>query len=216
MTDEASTPSALGRAGSVRPFALGFGAAALASWLLLRGVTGGPPGPVEYVPGTPLPSTGAASGATPSVAAAPSGSASSGVVVQVLGEVRRPGLVTLPVGSRVADAVRAAGGLVPGGGTGGLNLARALVDGEQVVVAHDTVVATPAAAGGAQAAGSVVDLNTATAAELDSLPGVGPVTAGRIVDWRTAHGRFASVDQLREVSGIGPRTLDRLRPYVRV
>jgi competence protein ComEA len=111
--------------------------------------------------------------------------------------------------------VRAAGGLVAGGGTGSLNLARLLVDGEQVVVSRTTVSSPVGDRSGATGA-AVLDLNAATAAQLDAVPGVGPVIAGRIVDWRTAHGRFASVDQLREVAGIGARTLDRLRPYVRV
>ena len=192
--------------GSWRPFVLGVGAASLAAWVLLRGVTGGAPGPVEYVAGTPLPSAGTSSpGAAPTAA---------GVVVQVLGQVRHPGLVTLPTGSRVADAVRAAGGLATGGSSGSLNLARTLVDGEQIVVSPDSSAGP--AGGSTSGAASIIDLNTATAAQLDAIPGVGPVLAGRIVDWRTAHGRFTSLDQLRDVSGIGARTLDRLRPYVRV
>lgn len=116
------------------------------------------------------------------------------VVVSVAGRVRRPGLVRLPAGSRVDDAVRAAGGATVGVGT--LNLARRLVDGEQVLVG------VAGAAAGATAAG-LLDLNAATADQLDGLPGIGPVLAERIVDWRTEHGRFASVDQLREVPGIG-------------
>jgi competence protein ComEA len=143
------------------------------------------------------------------------------VVVQVIGEVRRPGLVRLLAGSRVADAVAQAGGVRPGGGTGGLNLARVVVDGEQIVVSAAVPVATggsvsdgPGPPGGASS--EVVDLNTATLTDLDGLPGVGPVMAGRILDWRTAHARFASVDQLREVSGIGAKTFERLKPHVRV
>jgi competence protein ComEA len=145
--------------------------------------------------------------------------------VQVLGEVRHAGLVSLPAGSRVADALQAAGGLVRGGGSGGLNLARLVVDGEQIVVAHDTPsVAGPGGSSTASGVGTsgaggtdaVVDLNAATVSDLDALPGVGPVMAGRILEWRTAHGRFASVDQLREISGIGARTFARLQPHVRV
>lgn len=122
------------------------------------------------------------------------------VVVAVSGKVRRPGLVRLPAGSRVDDAVRAAGGAVGGADLGILNLARRLVDGEQVLVG---VGPPPGAAPGAAAAGGLLDLNTASASDLDALPGIGPVLAQRIVDWRTEHGRFASVDQLREVTGIG-------------
>jgi competence protein ComEA len=114
--------------------------------------------------------------------------------------VARPGLVRLPAGSRVDDAVRAAGGVVDGADAGLLNLARRLVDGEQVLVGVDP---PPAAAAAPTATGGPVDLNTATVADLDALPGIGPVLAQRIVDWRTEHGRFASVEQLREVTGIG-------------
>ena len=139
-------------------------------------------------------------------------------MVQVIGQVRRPGLVRLPPGSRVADALRLAGGLVRGGSSGGLNLARPVVDGEQIVVGPDVPVASAPGPGGSAGSGAdlVVDLNTATAEDLDSLPGVGPVTAAKILDWRTAHGRFATVDQLREVAGIGAKTFERLKPHVRV
>ena len=124
------------------------------------------------------------------------------MVVAVAGKVARPGLVRLPAGSRVDDAVRAAGGVVPGTDPGLLNLARKLVDGEQVLVGVDPPPGAAPAAGPA-ATGGPVDLNTATVADLDALPGIGPVLAQRIVDWRTEHGRFASVEQLREVTGIG-------------
>jgi competence protein ComEA len=129
------------------------------------------------------------------------------LVVAVAGEVVSPGLVRLPPGSRVDDALRAAGGLSPGGSSGLLNLARPLADGEQVVVGPDAPPdATPAAAGAGAATsgvGSQVRLNSASAAELESLPGIGPVLAERIVEWRLERGPFASVDQLREVPGIG-------------
>lgn len=142
------------------------------------------------------------------------------LVVSVAGLVARPGLVRLPAGARVADAVAAAGGPVPGTDLTGLNLARRLADGEHVVVGP--APAAPATAGSAgqvvpsSGSGARVDLNTATLAELDALPGVGAVTAQRILDWRAAHGRFTSVDQLREVEGIGETRFARLRELVTV
>lgn len=152
------------------------------------------------------------------------------VVVHVVGEVASPGVVELPSGSRVDDAIRAAGGATPGADLAALNLARVVIDGEQVVVpAPGAGPGTPA---GSQPAGQVagattsggtdgpargtVDLNGADAAALDALPGIGPVLAGRIVDWRQVHGRFADIDQLGEVDGIGPTLLTKLRPLVRV
>jgi competence protein ComEA len=176
----------------------------------------------------------AAAGSGPALPAAPSPAPSSaGVVVDVEGRVRRPGLQRLPPGARVADAVRGAGGTTSGAVLTALNLARLLADGEQVVVPGpgDPVPAGvgggggPGGAasgggsggpGGTGAAGSPLDLNTATEAGLDELPGVGPVLAGRIIAWRSQHGRFTSVDELAEVPGIGPKVLERLRPLVRV
>jgi competence protein ComEA len=126
------------------------------------------------------------------------------VVVAVAGLVVTPGLVRLPAGSRVDDAVRAAGGVAPGADIGLLNLARTLVDGEQVLVGVDPPPGTaPGAPPAGGAASGLVDLNAATVGDFDALPGIGPVLAQRIVDWRTENGRFASVDQLREVTGIG-------------
>jgi competence protein ComEA len=150
-----------------------------------------------------------------------SGSGSAGVVVvDVAGRVRKSGLVRLPSGSRIADAIQAAGGALPGVDLSSINLARVLADGEQVVVGGPPVAggaAVPATGiGGAGASGgagsgvptaaSPLDLNTATLEQLQTLPGVGPVLAQRILDWRTGHGRFGSVDDLRNVSGIGERT----------
>jgi competence protein ComEA len=146
--------------------------------------------------------------------------------VHVVGQVNRPGLVRLPAGSRVADAIEAAGGARRGADLAALNLARLVVDGEQVHVpkpgeapaAGGTGV--PGAAGGVSAGGAggaggpLVSLNTADVAALDTLPGVGPVLAQRIVDWRTEHGRFTSVDELGEVSGIGDKLMSQLRPKV--
>jgi competence protein ComEA len=165
--------------------------------------------------------------ATPSAgpaAATPSAGATgppAEVVVHVVGAVRRPGLVRLPAGSRVADAVAAAGGAAAGARAASVNLARVLVDGEQIAVqsrAGPPIAAAPGAAAGPPGASSAgpVDLNTATLEALDGLPGIGPVLAQRILDWRTAHGRFSSVDELNEVSGIGAATLSDLRPAVTV
>jgi competence protein ComEA len=168
----------------------------------------------------PPPRIPRAVGSTPA-GPAPSTSASPApmVVVDVVGPVRRPGVVRLPAGSRVIDAVAAAGGLRPGASPGVLNLAAPLTDGQQVVVG--ATVAAPPPAGGSTGGGSTgpgapVDLNTATVEQLDTLPGVGPVLAQRIVDWRQAHGRFTRVEQLAEVGGIGERRLADLRARVRV
>lgn len=153
--------------------------------------------------------------------APPSGSTGAApvLVVDVVGKVRRPGVYRLPSGARVNDAVAAAGGVLTGVDPVSVNLARKLSDGEQVVVglpAAAPLTGPPAAAGGTAAgpAAGPVDLNSATTAQLDALPGVGPVLAQRIVDWRSQHGRFGSVDQLRSVSGIGDAKFRDLAPLV--
>ena len=161
------------------------------------------------------------------------------VVVSVVGLVHTPGLVTLTPGARIADAVQAAGGVADGADTIGLNMARPVGDGEQIVVGlapipgQPKVLGSSVNSGSAPASGSppdsgpvpgstkpkggeVVDLNTATVEQLDALPGVGPVTAAAIVAWRQDHGRFTSIDQLADVDGIGPARLDKLRPLVRI
>ncbi|MFE5211629.1 helix-hairpin-helix domain-containing protein [Streptomyces sp. NPDC056600] len=143
------------------------------------------------------------------------------IVVDVGGKVRDPGVHSLPAGSRVADALRAAGGVRPGADTGVLNRARFLVDGEQLLVGIDPQPgAAPPASGPAPAAGAPgpaapVSLNTATVEQLDALPGVGPVLAQHIVDHRTSSGGFRSVEELREVNGIGDRRFADLRDLVR-
>ncbi|MFJ3229760.1 helix-hairpin-helix domain-containing protein [Streptomyces sp. NPDC086787] len=139
----------------------------------------------------------------------PSRAAGPEIVVDVSGKVREPGIQHLPAGSRVADALRAAGGVRAGTSTEGLNRARFLVDGEQVVVGgpRPATGTDPAgsmsAAAGAPAPAAPVSLNTATADQLDTLPGVGPVLARHIVDYRTQHGGFRSVNELRQINGIG-------------
>jgi competence protein ComEA len=155
---------------------------------------------------------GVAVGAGPASASAPPATV---LVVDVAGRVRHPGLVRLRVGSRVADALAAAGGALPGVDLATVNLARQLADGEQILVGVPGAVVGAASSGGGSAGGTV-DLNTATVDQLDVLPGVGPVLAQRIVDWRTAHGRFTSVDQLGQVGGIGPKKLGDITPHVRV
>jgi competence protein ComEA len=145
-------------------------------------------------------------------ATASSASAGRRVTVDVAGKVHDPGLVRLPPGSRVADALQAAGGAISPKDVGRLNLARKVTDGEQILVGI-----TPAAgAGPSGGAGARVSLNQATASQLEELPDVGPVLAQRIVDYRTEHGSFTSVDQLRQVSGIGEKTYADLKDKVRL
>lgn len=143
--------------------------------------------------------------------------------VHVLGAVARPGLYEVASGSRVMDAVAAAGGFSATADPGGVNLARELSDGEQLVVPAvgdvppPSVVAPGAggSTGGAASAGPI-DLNSATVADLDTLPRIGPALAQRIIDWRDANGGFSSIDELREVSGIGEKTFESLQDLVTV
>lgn len=143
------------------------------------------------------------------------------IVVDVAGKVRRPGIYTLPAGARVYDALRAAGGTRRGVSTVSLNLAAPLRDGQQILVGRAAVPGPTGegaygtdAGGASSATPAVVDLNTATLEQLETLPGVGPVLGQHILDWRSAHGQFASIDQLREVSGIGDVRFAQLRALV--
>lgn len=200
-----------------------------------------PTGPGATSPGGTIPPGGtaplvvAAPGASPPVATAPGAGATGAaqVVVHVVGQVAAPGLVRLPPGSRVADALDAAGGAAPEADLGLLNLARVVVDGEQVAVPRPgevpagTAAATAADGAGPQVGGGPagpapsgpappVNLNTADAAALDALPGIGEVLAGRILTWRLEQGRFTSVEELGEVSGIGDALMADLAPLVTV
>ncbi|WP_437114232.1 helix-hairpin-helix domain-containing protein [Streptomyces syringium] len=186
--------------------------------------------PVRETPAVAAPTAAA----MPTAAAVPTGVPASirpsgVVVVDVAGKVRRPGIQRLPSGSRVVDALNAAGGSRPGTDTTGLNRARVLTDGEQIVVG---ATASPPAAGAVGSAGGPggpgglggpggsgspsgpISLNAATVEQLDTLPGVGPVLAQHIIDYRTRHGGFRSVDELRQVNGIGNRRFTDLRPLV--
>ncbi|WP_395243293.1 helix-hairpin-helix domain-containing protein [Agromyces sp. MMS24-K17] len=148
---------------------------------------------------------------SPDVGAAP-------LLVHVLGAVVEPGIVELEAGARVVDAIAAAGGPTADADPAGVNLARPVVDGEQVVVPVVGAVPAPAAGGGGTGGGAAADglvhLNTADLAALDTLPRIGPAMAQRILDWREANGPFTSVDQLREVAGIGDATFSGLAGLV--
>ena len=172
--------------------------------------------------GTRLARTGTAEQQPPAAALRPFKAApapATRVVVDVVGAVRRPGLYRLRDGARIADAVRRAGGATRRADVASINLAAPLVDGMQVVVpAHVTSApgSLPASVGvtGVGTSAVRVSLSSATPEKLDSLPGVGPVTAQRIVDWRTANGPFRSVDALDDVPVIGPAKIEQLRDLV--
>lgn len=194
---------------------------------------GAAPATPDPSPGLPAvtPGSGAAGGTGGSggQGASDGSGAPERIVVDVSGKVRRPGIHRLPAGARVADALKAAGGVRPGADTDGLNRARLLMDGEQVLVGlpqapgptgpSSTAGAAPSGGSAAGAAGGAaagpIGLNTATAEQLDTLPGVGPVLAQHIIDYRTQHGGFRSIDELREVNGIGERRFADLKNAVR-
>lgn len=190
-----------------------------AGWALLRAR------PVAVAtPDVVVASSTSTAGPAGTGSASPPGGARTKLVVHVVGAVRRPGLVRLTEGARVQDAVDAAGGLTGAARPGRLNLAQLLTDGQQVVIgtARDPAsevrdgTGPPAASSAGPGAAATVDLNRATAAELEQLPGVGPVTAAAILAWRDQHGRFTVVAELQQVDGIGPKTYAQIAPHVRV
>jgi competence protein ComEA len=183
-------------------------------------VRAGPTGGLGGAAAAPVTSGGGATAA----GTASGGTSSATVVVDVVGRVRRPGVYRLAPDARVIDAVRAAGGLRPGVDASQVNLARRVSDGEQIAVGVPGASPAPAAVpsdgsgagsgNGSAGATGPVDLNTASLEALDALPGVGPVLAQHILDWRAAHGQFTSVDQLDDVPGIGPSKFAELKPLV--
>lgn len=197
---------------------------AVTCWWVVRSDAGAPvaPAPVDTSPVADLVEVPSVPSPPAVAATSPSGAPVevAEVVVDVAGKVRRPGIVVLDAGARVVDALDAAGGARPGVDLSSLNLARLLVDGEQVLVGRSGV--PPPVAGGTGATGTtgapvaLVDLNLATTVELEALPEVGPVTAAAILAWRDEHGGFSAVDELLEVDGIGEATLGQLRPFVTV
>jgi competence protein ComEA len=154
----------------------------------------------------------------PTQGAGAAGAPAARVVVDVVGAVRRPGLYRLGQGSRIADAIARAGGASGKADLAQVNLAAPLADGEQIVVPRRGAAGAPATGGsgssGGASPGVPVQLSTATLEQLDSLPGIGPVTAQKILDYREKHGAFSSVDELDAVPGIGPARLEQLRDLV--
>jgi competence protein ComEA len=218
-----------------RRAALAVGLAVLVAAVLTGGwlLTEGPRTLAVSASAPPIPGASSPRGTAPAGVPAPSAPAGPGppsgsvalLVVDVAGKVRHPGLYRLPPGSRVDDALRAAGGPLAGVNLTSLNLAARVVDGQQIVV--DLPGAGGSGGGGVVDAGggaaplpgpgsAPVNLNTATLEQLEALPGVGPVLGQQILDWRTAHGRFATVDQLDDVNGIGDVKFAALRPLVSV
>lgn len=183
-------------------------AAALLALVLVvvawRHAASGAPAPLRVAPVVPARASPGAAAATARL-----------LVVDVVGAVRRPGLVRLAEGSRVADAIARAGGLRRGAERAGVNFAAPVSDGQQVVVPqHGAAGAAGAAAGSAAASIGPVSLSSATAEQLDTLPGVGPATAQKIIAYRQQHGAFRSVDELDAISGIGPSRIANLRGLV--
>lgn len=167
-------------------------------WIRSADADGAQPDPIEFESAT----EGSAS---------ESGGESGGLIVHVAGEVRKPGVYRLPDGARVADAVERAGGATAAGAADAVNLAAELADGQQVVVPAGAGEGPTVASGSAQAPAAPISLGTATVEQLDTIEGVGPVTAQSIVDFRTENGGVSSVEDLDQISGIGPTTMEALR-----
>ncbi len=215
-----------GRAGAIALGVVGAVAVLVTVFTLVRDKT--PPVVSAKLPPVEMVSTARSTPPAP----APEGP----VVVSVVGLVHKPGLVTLGSGARIADALTAAGGALDGADLIGLNMARRVADGEQIIVGIAAPPGEPPTMGSSVASepgpgvsgdgsmksesssapSDLVDLNSATLEQLDALPGVGPVTAAAIIAWRDANGSFTSVDQLGDVDGIGPARLEKLRAQVHV
>jgi len=192
-------------------------AVGVAAWLAVRSEP--EPVPALAPVSEPLVTPSVPSSVESSGAAVGAGVGAGDVTVDVAGKVRKPGIAVLPPGSRVVDAVEAAGGARRGVDLASLNLARPLVDGEQILVGVPVpagVVGSLGATPGEGESGPLVNLNTADLAALETLPGVGPVTAGAIMTWRTEHGGFTAVEELLEVDGIGDATLAEIAPHVTI
>jgi competence protein ComEA len=192
---------------------------ALAAWWTVRSGSSGEPVPAA-APAAPAASVVGLETAGPESAGASvsptAGAAPTTVVVDVVGAVRKPGIVVLETGSRVVDAIEAAGGARKRVDLSTLNQARLLVDGEQIVVGVPVAPGVAGSAAPSASATTLVNINTATLEQLEELPGVGPVTAQAILDWRTTNGGFTSVEELLEVDGIGDATLADLAPFVTI
>jgi competence protein ComEA len=183
---------------------------------------------VAAAPGTATALTSASSGISPSDTPTPSLSRASiapTILVHVIGAVVSPGLVKLTQGARVADAIAAAGGLRGDANPAELNLAAVVSDGSQVIIGSTSAprgevregsTSSGVESNGAAATGALIDVNTATVAQLDTIPGVGPVTAQAILEYRAKRGRFTKIEELQEVDGIGPKTYAQIAPHVRV
>ena len=181
------------------------------SWIVPAAATA-PPAGQEQLPAE----GGDAGGAEPPIEAAePAGPAAS-VVVYISGAVRAPEVYQLPAAARMKDLVLAAGGLAPDADLDQINLAEPLKDGAHVHVPRQGESAPDSSAGDAPAQNELIDLNTATAADLDGLPGIGQALAQRIVDYRSANGPFKSVDDLQSVKGIGAALLAKIAPLITV